>query len=467
MKNFIHKNFLLQTDAAKELYHEHAKKQPIIDYHCHISPKEIYENRRFDTIYQIWLGGDHYKWRLMRANGVEETYITGESPEREKFQKFAETLPRAIGNPMYHWCHLELKMYFGYDGILNGDTAGDVWQHCNKKLAEPDMSARSIIRKSNVEFIGTTDDPTDDLMCHKKIADDNSFDCEVRPTFRPDKALNIEKPDWNEYITKLEAASGISITDAGSLQKALRNRMEFFHQHGCKMSDHGFDYLPFVQADKATIDCMIRRARNGESISAAEADAFKTYFLLFCAESYYQLGWVQQYHFNCQRNPNSRMFKKLGADAGFDIPNTVNCSAALTSLLDELYKKETLPKTVLYSLNPADNIMLATTAGSFQGTEARGKIQHGSAWWFNDTKQGMIDQMTTLASVGLLGNFVGMTTDSRSFLSYARHDYFRRILCQLIGDWVDAGEYPNDTNVLASLVQDICYNNIRDYLDIA
>ncbi len=462
---FLSDNFLLTTKTAKELYHGYAKHMPIIDYHCHIDPKEIYEDRRFENITQLWLGGDHYKWRIMRSNGVDEKYITGNAPDREKFQAFAEALPRAIGNPMYHWCHLELKNYFGYDGILNGNTAEEVWQLSIKKLAEADFSAKGLIRQSNVAMIGTTDDPISDLRYHKLLADEG-FEVKVLPSFRPDPALNLHKAGFIEYIGKLSAASGIEIKNADDVRAALTQRIEFFNERGCRASDHGLDYVMYREASADEINNTFGKAMRGEPVTVEEREAYQTYLLLHCAREYERLGWVMQLHFSCMRNPNSAAFERLGADSGFDcIASTNNCFA-LRSVLDALEREDKLPKTILYSLNPADDAWIDTLMGAFQGAGVRGKIQHGSAWWFNDNKVGMENQMTSLANLGLLGNFVGMLTDSRSFLSYARHEYFRRILCNLIGKWVENGEYPADMDTLGGIVRDICYNNAKHYFNI-
>lgn len=466
MTEFLGEDFLLSTAAAKKLYKEYAADMPIFDYHCHVSPKEIWEDRQFENISQVWLSGDHYKWRLMRADGVDEKYITGDAPDRDKFQKFAEVLPKAIGNPMYHWCHLELKNYFGYSGVLNSQTAEEVWQLCNEKLKESNLSVRGLITQSNVKFIGTTDDPADSLEYHEKLAADESFKTVVAPSFRPDKALNIDKPDWREYITALSHAADVEIDGIASLEQALHNRVEFFAVHGCRASDHGLDRMVFVRADRAELDSIVKRALRGEAVTKNEAAAVKTQLLLFCAQEYARLGWVMQLHFNCMRNPNSAMFEKLGPDTGFDCIGPDNGSAALASLLDTLYAADSLPRTVLYSLDGNDNAFLDSLAGSFQG-EISGKIQHGSAWWFNDTKDGMLAQLKSLAAGGLLGNFIGMLTDSRSFLSYARHEYFRRILCNLVGEWLENGEYPSDFVTVGGVVQDICFNNAVRYFGLS
>ena len=464
MERFLSENFLLNTQTARKLYSEYAASMPIIDYHCHVNPREIYEDKKFENITQLWLSGDHYKWRLMRSNGVDEYYITGDAPEKEKFFKFAEMLPKAIGNPMYHWCHLELKNYFGFEGTLSAKTADEVWELCNEKLKN--MSVRSIIKDSNVAFIGTTDDPVDSLEYHKLIAEDNSFDTVVAPSFRPDKALNIDKAGWREYIAKLSEVSGIEIVSLDTLKRALSARIEYFNENGCRASDHGLDFMIYAEATDAEIDALLARGLAGEKISTAEAEALKTELLLHCAREYARLGWVMQLHYNCLRNPNTRMFEKLGPDVGFDTIGANNGSAKLARVLDRLYYEGALPKTIIYSLDPGDNASIDTIIGAFQGTEAKGKIQHGSAWWFNDNKQGMRDQLVSLANLSLLGNFVGMLTDSRSFLSYTRHEYFRRILCALIGEWVENGEYPDDDEQLGEIVSGICYRNAKEYFKL-
>ena len=465
MKRFLDDSFILTTQTAEKLYHGCAAKMPIIDYHCHVSPKEIYEDKRFENITEVWLSGDHYKWRLMRSNGVDEYYITGNADPREKFRKFAEMLPLAIGNPMYHWCHLELKNYFGYDGLLNGSTADEVYDLCTEKLKNESMSVRGLIKQSNVVFIGTTDDPCDTLEYHKLLKADVTMEATVAPSFRPDKALNVDKDGWSEYISRLAAISGVEITDVKSLKAALHNRIEYFNECGCRASDHGLDYAFCAEADEDAVNAVFNRALAGEKIPSAEAEPLKTELLLFCASEYARLGWIMQIHYNCLRNPNSKNFKLLGADTGFDCIGP-NSSTAIARLLDKLYATDTLPKTVLYSLDPSDNQFLDCIIGAFQGSGVQGKLQHGSAWWFNDHKQGMRDQLISLANLSLLGNFIGMLTDSRSFLSYARHEYFRRILCSLIGEWVEGGEYPNDEEALTAIVSGICFENAKRYFNI-
>lgn len=463
MKAFMDKDFLLTSDTAKALYHDYAGKAPVMDYHCHINPQEIAEDKRFDNITQVWLGGDHYKWRQMRSNGVEEQYITGDASDRDKFQKWAETLEKAIGNPLYHWSHLELKTYFGYEGDLNADTAEEVWNLCNAKLAEPEMSARGIIKASNVTLICTTDDPADDLKWHKSIAQDTTIETRVLPAWRPDRAVSIEKPDFKEYMAQLSKAADIKITGFADWKLAITKRMQFFNELGCKASDHGLLYIPYVEAAEDEVEKIFAARMGGEMLSTEDEMKFKTKAMLFLGEAYSQIGWVMQLHFGVTRNNNTRMFETIGADTGFDgIYNRVSITE-LSSYLNALCQKGVLPKTVLYSLNPTDNAAIGSLIGCFQEAGAAGKIQQGSAWWFNDHKTGMTEQMVSLANLGLLGNFIGMLTDSRSFLSYTRHEYFRRILCDLIGNWVENGEYPANMKRLGKLAIDISYNNAAYY----
>ena len=461
----INDGFLLKSNTAKRLY-EAAKDMPIIDYHCHIDPREIYENRRFDNITQVWLGGDHYKWRLMRSNGVSEDEITGDTDDYTKFLRFAEMLPKAIGNPMYHWCHLELKRFFGYDGVLNGDTAREVYDLCNKKLRQDGMTVRAIIEKSNVKMIGTTDDPADDLKWHKLLTEDKSFKTAVCPTFRPDKAVNIDKDGFVDYIKKLSAAAETDIKTVSDVKAALEKRLDYFCSLGCRATDHGLDDVVYEPASEESVNEIFKRALRGERVSQSEADRYKTELMLFLGEKIAEKGIVMQLHYGAQRNTNTVMFNKLGADTGFDCISVKNCGEALTGFLNALNVKGKLPKTIIYSLNPNDNELIDTVLGCFQGTEAQGKIQHGSAWWFGDTKSGMEAQLKSLANLSLLGNFVGMLTDSRSFLSYTRHEYFRRILCNLLGEWVENGEYPDDKITLEAIVKDISYNNAKKYFNI-
>lgn len=463
MKQFMDKDFLLSTEAAQMLYHQFAEKTPILDYHCHINPREIYEDRKFETITQVWLGGDHYKWRQMRSNGVDEKYITGDATDREKFQKWAETMPKLIGNPLYHWSHLELQRYFGYTGYLNGDTAEEVWNLCNAKLQEDSMTVRNLIRQSNVTLICTTDDPVDTLEWHQKIAADDTFEVQVLPAWRPDKAMNVEKPDYADYIAKLSQVSGIEVTDFATLKEALKNRMEFFAANGCNVSDHALEYVMYVPATDAELDAIVKKGLAKEAITKEEELKFKTAFMLFVAKEYNRMGWIMQLHYGCKRDNNAFMYQQLGPDTGFDCINNYAPSAQMADFLNALSATDQVPKTIIYSLNPNDNASIGTILGCFQGPEVAGKIQQGSAWWFNDHKTGMTEQMISLANLGCLGNFVGMLTDSRSFLSYTRHEYFRRIMCELIGGWVENGEYPADMKSLETIVKGISYNNAVNF----
>ncbi len=462
---FMDNNFLLNTPTARTLYHDYAKNMPIIDYHCHLDPKEIYEDITFENITQVWLYGDHYKWRIMRSNGIAEKYITGDATDREKFQKFSETLPRCIGNPMYHWCHLELKNYFGFQGVLNGETADEVWELTEKLLSDGSLSARKLIEKSNVAMIGTTDDPTSTLEWHKKLME-SDFSVKVCPSFRPDPALNIHKKDFAQYMEKLGTAAEVEIKTLDDVKKALTKRIEYFDSMGCRASDHGLDYVMYREADEAQINTILRKGLGGQAVTKEETEMYQTALLLHCAKEYKRMGWVMQLHFSCMRNPNTRQFEALGADTGFDCIAVTDSCGALYKVMDALDREHNLPKTILYSLNPADNEWIDTLLGAFQGEGITGKIQHGSAWWFNDNKTGMRNQMISLANLGILGNFVGMLTDSRSFLSYARHEYFRRILCSLIGTWIENGEYPADIEYAGKLVQDICTNNAKTYFNL-
>ena len=455
------RDFLLETETAKKLFHGCADKMPVIDYHCHIDPKEIYEDRHYDNITQVWLYGDHYKWRAMRSNGVPEKYITGGASDYEKFEKWAETMPKLIGNPLHHWTHLELQRYFDYNGHLNAETAVEVWDITKRLLVT--LSVREIIKASNVEAICTTDDPTSDLKYHKLIAEDTSFDVKVLPAFRPDKAMNIDKMEFTDYIDKLSAASGVKINGFGSLKDALGNRIEYFDKMGCRACDHGLDYAMYNMVGDAEADRILKERLEGAKLSAYDVDGFKTALLTYLAGEYAKRGWVMELHYSCLRNNSTVMYEKLGPDTGFDSISTRDSSRGLVDLLDALQYNGSLPKTIIFSLNPNDNAMIGSVIGCFQSDEARMKIQQGSAWWFNDTKEGMIKQIKDLASLSALGNFAGMLTDSRSFLSYTRHEYFRRILCGIIGTWVENGEYPEDEAMLCSIIKDISYNNTKEY----
>lgn len=462
MKKFMDEDFLLTTETAKNLYHNYAEKLPIIDYHCHLSPQEIFEDVRYENITQVWLGADHYKWRQMRSNGVEEKYITGDASDREKFQKWAETLEKAIGNPLYHWSHLELKKYFGYEGHLCGDTAQEVWDLTSEKLKQDNMSARGLILQSNVDTICTTDDPIDSLEWHRKIKEDG-FEVKVLPAWRPDKAMNIEKADFAQYIAKLGEVSGVEIKDFDSLIEALKNRMDFFAENGCTVSDHGLEYVMYESYESAEVNEIVKTRLSDGVLTKTEERKYKTAFMTALGREYAKKNWVMQLHYGVQRDLNKKVFNALGPDAGIDAINTYSSSIEMGQYLNALAIDDSLPKTIIYSLNPADNAAIGTVIGCFQDSSAVGKIQHGAAWWFNDHKTGMMEQMTSLANLGLLGNFVGMLTDSRSFLSYTRHEYFRRIMCELIGGWVENGEYPDDEKALKQIVEGISYYNCKNY----
>ncbi len=463
MKPFMDRDFLLYTETAKRLFHEIAEPMPIIDYHCHLSPKEIAEDRRFSNITELWLGGDHYKWRLMRSFGVAERYITGDATDREKFQKWAETLSLAIGNPLYHWSHLELQRYFGYDGVLNGETAETVWNLCNEQLQKPSFSARNLILRANVKVVCTTDDPADSLEWHRAIRD-SGFACKVLPSFRPDKALAIEKPDWNAYLKTLSTRAKRPIDSFRALTETLEVRALVFDALGCRVSDHGLAVVPCTHAGADEIEAIFRKKTDGQPLSSSEIAAFQTALLSFLGRLYHRLGWVMQLHFGVLRDNAKRVYRALGADAGIDSIGDGVSMASLAGFLNLLDETDELPKTILYSLNPNDNTALVSVMGAFQ-SEPRGKLQLGSAWWFNDHKTGMQKQLSDLASGGHLATFVGMLTDSRSFLSYTRHEYFRRILCDLLGAWVEAGEYPNDKDALSRIVRGIAFENASVYFD--
>ena len=462
MKAFLDDDFLLTTPTARRLY-QVARSMPILDYHCHLDPKEIAQDRRFENITQVWLGGDHYKWRLMRANGVDEAYITGDAPDREKFQKWAETLELAIGNPLYHWSHLELRRYFGYEGVLNGDTAQEVWELCNQKLQEPGMSARNLIANSGVTLVCTTDDPADSLEWHQQLAQDSSFPVKVLPAWRPDAAMGLERPEYLDYLQRLGQAAGVEIRTYGDLKKALLSRMAFFDKMGCRASDHALTVAVCQPASEEELERVFQKRLEGEPLTQEELAAFQTGFLRFVAGEYKRLGWVMQLHYGCRRNNNTRMFHKLGRDTGYDAVLQGTPSLEVAAFLDLLASQDALPRMVLYSLNPNDDEGLHSVIGCFQDGTPLGRIQQGSAWWFNDHKAGMVKQLTAFANGGLLGNFIGMLTDSRSFLSYPRHEYFRRILCELLGAWVENGEYPADWKVLEKMVRGVCYNNAVEF----
>ncbi|WP_090551578.1 glucuronate isomerase [Natronincola ferrireducens] len=466
MKKFMDENFLLSTKTAEELYHNYAKHMPIYDYHCHLSPKEIHTDKKYRNITDVWLGGDHYKWRAMRSNGIEEKYITGDASDYEKFMAWAKTLSMCIGNPLYHWTHLELQRYFGIYDILNESTADDIWNKCNELIVRDDFTAKELIKKSNVKVICTTDDPIDDLNYHIAIKDDETFGVKVLPTFRPDKGLNVEKKGFYQWLESLQAVSGVNVIDYTTYLQALQQRIDFFHEVGCRVSDHALDTVVYQAGSLEEVETIFLKVLAKESTTQEELHKLKTYTLKFFAQNYSKYGWAMQLHIGALRNNNTRMFQYLGPDTGYDSINDENIATPLSRVLDDLDEEGQLPKTILYCLNPKDNYVLGTMIGNFQGGGVAGKIQFGSGWWFNDQKEGMIAQMTSLGNLGLLGGFVGMLTDSRSFLSYPRHEYFRRILCDLIGRWVEDGELPYDLEYLGVIVENICYNNAKNYFDI-
>lgn len=467
MNNFLTDNFLLDTDVAKELFFDYAENQPIFDYHCHLPPEQIATNYQFKNLYDIWLKGDHYKWRAMRTHGVDESYCTGEQADYDKFLAWAETVPHTIGNPLYHWTHLELRRPFGITGkLLSPMTAEEIWHEANELLQQKEFSAKGIIQRMNVKFIGTTDDPIDNLEQHSIIAKDTEFKTKVAPSFRPDKSFNIELDTFPEYIQKLSEAANIEISSFTTLCNALEKRIDYFHVHGCRVSDHALDVVLYGKADETELDQILATRLSGGYLEKEKIAKFKTAVLVFLGAQYHKRNWVQQYHIGALRNNNSFMFRLLGPDTGFDSIHDEPVAYSLSRLLDEQGTNNALPKTILYCLNPRDNEVLATMCGNYQQAGIRGKMQFGSGWWFNDQKDGMIRQMTQLSQLGLLSHFVGMLTDSRSFLSYTRHEYFRRILCQMLGHWVRDGEAPHDIKLLGQMVSDICFDNAKRYFEI-
>ena len=452
-------HFLLNSESAQVLYHQYAKDMPINDFHCHVAIQEIVEDKRYDNLTQVWLSGDHYKWRAMRLNGVEERYITGDAPDYEKFLAYARTVANAIGNPLYHWTHLELQRFFDIQEPLNEDTAPEIWEKANQIL-QGTLTTREMIRRSNVKTICTTDDPADTLEHHLALQKDASFDVKVLPSFRPDFALDVRSPGFVSYMEKLSAVAGIPITDLATLKQALAARLTFFDSIGCRVSDHAFSYVPYTEATDEQLNGILQRALKGEPLSATEEEQYKTNLLLFLAEEYYQRGMIMQLHIGPMRRVNADMTRKIGADAGFDSINDLCIAEPLGRFLNAINERH-MPKTVLYCLNPKDNYVLGTMLGNFADGGLAGKMQFGSAWWFNDTRDGMEQQMKDLANLGMLSQFVGMLTDSRSFTSYPRFEYFRRILCNIIGDWMDEGEIAPDMQRMGRIVQDICYHNIE------
>lgn len=465
MIDFLSDDFLLENDFAKRLYHGYAAKKPIIDYHCHLSPKDISENKKFNSITEAWLAGDHYKWRAMRTLGIPEKFITGDASDAEKFQKWAETVPFTIRNPLYHWTHLELRRYFGITDLLSGKNAGEVFQECSSKLQSPGYQVLGLLEKMRVEVVCSTDDPIDNLEFHTQ-AKKEGISPKLLPSFRPDKAYAVEQTEqYAAYLSKLSEASGIEIGSYEDLLEALHRRVDFFHQHGGRLSDHGLEQLYFYPLGKFNIEELFKNLLSGKSLNPTEIEYFKFHTLYELSKMYHAKAWVQQYHLGALRNTNQRMLAKLGPDTGFDSIGDFSQAKALAGFLNLLDSTDQLTKTILYNLNPSDNEIMATMIGNFNDGSVKGKIQFGSGWWFLDQKDGMEKQLNALSNMGLLSCFVGMLTDSRSFLSFPRHEYFRRILCNLIGKDVHRGELPADEEWLCKIVSDICYFNAKAYFD--
>lgn len=464
MKQFMDKDFLLQSEVAKTLYHDHAEGLPIIDYHCHLNPREVAEDKRFRSITELWLGGDHYKWRAMRTNGVDERFITGNATDWEKFEKWADTVAHAFRNPLYHWTHLELKTAFGIDKLLNPDTAREIFDECNEQLQCPEMSARGLMRRYNVEVVCTTDDPIDTLEWHKKTRE-SGFEIKMLPAWRPDKAMNIDQPQaFKAYMNQLAVAADFEITSYFDLIAALRKRHLFFHEQGCRLSDHGIDRFYADDYNEEELCNIYDRTMIGDIPTAEEVSKFRSALLYELAVMDAESGWTQQFHYGPQRNNNSKMFASIGADTGFDSIGECHTASSMARFFDRLNSEGRLTKTIVYNLNPSANDMVATMIGNFQDGSVAGKMQWGSAWWFADQKDGIEKQLNTLSLQGLLSRFVGMLTDSRSFLSYPRHEYFRRVLCNLVGNDVENGELPYaEMPRIARMIEDICYYNAKEY----
>jgi glucuronate isomerase len=465
LKEFMDESFLLETETAERLYQDFAKDMPIFDYHCHLSAKEIAEDKSFSSLTEVWLEGDHYKWRALRSFGVNEKWITGNGDEKEKFVKWAEMVPFTIGNPLYHWTHLELKRYFDINIPLNPQSADLIWEKCNELLATKDFTARELIKRSNVNGLCTTDDPLDDLRYHKLLKNDDSFDVHVLPTFRPDGALAVESNSFKEWIGELEKLTGTEVHHFNDLLTGLEARVDYFHEAGCRLSDHGLDSSFYLEADPDEINHILTKGLANDHLSKEEVIKYKTAVMKSLGSMYAERGWAMQLHIGALRNNNRKKFESIGPNTGFDSIADFTYAEDLSNLLNSLDYTDSLPKTIIYNLNPRDNYMIASMIGNFQ-EDIPGKIQFGTAWWFGDQRDGMVNQIKVLANCGLLSQFVGMLTDSRSFLSYTRHEYFRRILCNVIGNWVENGEYPADFETLEKIIKDICYNNVERYLAI-
>lgn len=467
MRSFIHENFLLTTEPAQKLYHEYAEHMPIFDYHCHLHPAEIYENKQFTDIGEAWLAGDHYKWRVMRANAVPEAFVTGSASFHDKFNHFAAVMPKLIGNPIYHWSHLELKRYFGIDELLTPKTADEIWTRANSKLQDASGTARSLIAQSNVRALCTTDDPIDDLRYHKLLAEDSSFAVKVLPTFRPEKALDIASPMFSTYLQKLGSVVNNDIRTLDDIKQALADRVSYFASCGCRLSDHSFGAPDFTVWDERAAEAAVSKALAGQRPSEHETAAYQSVMMDFLGGLYADNGFTMQLHIGAIRNLNTQRFRALGADVGCDSIGDTIAAASLAALLDRMAVRDKLPKTILYTLNAADNDKLIAAAGCFQDETTAGKVQFGSAWWFNDHFDGMTAQLKSLANIGVLSRFVGMLTDSRSFLSYPRHEYFRRVLCELVGGWIATGMAPADYDEIGKIIEDICFNNVWNYIGLA
>lgn len=465
MKKFLDEQFLLKTKTAQHLYHEYAAGMPIIDYHCHLPPQQIAEDTRFDNITRVWLNGDHYKWRAMRTNGVDERYITGEADDREKFRKWAETVPYTLRNPLYHWTHLELQRYFGITELLNADAADRIFDQTREMLQSPEFSVRGLLKKMNVKLVCTTDDPADTLSCHQQLKKEQ-YEIPVLPAFRPDQAMNLRDPGmFRSYIQKISAVSGKTVDTFAAYCDALKQRHDYFHANGCRLSDHGLEQIDHYPYTEEGLERTFARIRSGEPVSPEEDRQFRSAMLVLFAQWDHEKGWVQQFHLGALRNNNHRLLGAFGPDTGWDSIGDFPQAQALSGFLDHLDQQNRLAKTILYNVNPADNEVMATMVGNFNDGSSVGKIQWGSAWWFLDQKDGMTRQLNALSNMGLLSRFVGMLTDSRSFLSFPRHEYFRRLLCDLFGDEIENGELPDDLPWTGQVIQDICYNNARNYFN--
>lgn len=463
-KSFINDSFLLNNKFAEELYHNYAEKQPIIDYHNHLPPQEIAGDRIFDNISQVWLNGDHYKWRAMRTLGIDEKYITGSASDKEKFEAWGKTVPHTLRNPLYHWTHLELKRYFGIDELLNEKNAASVYEEVNSQLQRPENSCRGLLHKMNVETLCTTEDPTDTLQYHKELKS-GDLSIKVSTAFRPDKVILIDTLAYSDYLSKFGEAADISITSFQTLKSALRKRIEFFHANGCRLCDHGLNSISFETYTEAEIETIFSKKLSGKELSSEEIEKFKTAVMTFLSETYHEFGWVQQFHLGALRNNNKRMLAKLGPDTGWDSIGDYSQARNLSSFFNNLDSRDKLTKTIIYNLNPADNAVFASMIGNFNDGSVKGKIQFGSGWWFLDQKDGIIEQLNALSNMGLVSCFIGMLTDSRSFLSFPRHEYFRRVLCNLLGEEMQKGELPQEMELVGKMVADISYHNAKDYFD--